>query len=1356
MARLRKVLGPGAIETSPDGGYRLVADRVEVDKDSFEKLVARGRQLAATGEPDRAATAVAGALALVRGDPYRNLHHWAPAASEIARLTDLIRTAEEDLLEARLAVGEHREVASHAEALVAQDPLRERRWEALALAQYRCGRQADALGSLRRARSVLREQLGIDPGPDLVALEERILRQDESLRAVAEPRAVSAECPYKGLAPLDVGDPLFGRDTEVATCLARSPETGMLVVTGPSGSGKSSLVRAGLVPALERQGRRCQVVVPGTAGDLDLPSDHKPAPVLVIDQFEQIFLTDRPPAVVRAACASVAAYATSRALVVITVRGDYFGALAVDPALGRLAEDNLLLLGPPTGDALREAIERPATDAGLRLEPGLVDLVVRDTEGEPGALPLMSHALAETWRRRDGNVLTVAAYRASGGISGAVARSADRLYESLPPDQRTALRSVLLRLVMPSLDGEPRRCRIPSRAVGGDTARDEITARLIAARLVTAEDGILEISHEALVRAWPRLQAWLDEDSAGLRVLRHLAVAAEGWEGLGRPDSELYRGARLEAAQEYRASHAPDLTPGEREFLEASLRRSESEQAALRARAMTDARQNRRLRVLLTMAACLLLLAVGAVVVADRRGDEARRAAVEATIQAVVNQSLALRSTDRDVAALIAVEAHRRWPDDPRVLSALLGTFTGSLGFVSNQYVDDAEQLTGALIPGTTDAVVFRDWMRPFVMNLSTGTTVRTMAHPSGDQPVYGYGIAVSADGRRTAMLIDLPRAACGDEVTLTEDGTCGAIVVYDVRTGQPLTDPVVTPDGHGAPGAIALNVDGSLVAAVASGSGVVTVHDASDGSLLSRLPGLGVPARPDQPFTGAVTFGPDGTLYATSLTGRVRAIRPRSGAVVQSLSAPEEHAEQHVAVGTDGLLVVSGRAGMAAFDIRSGERLWIADFRGTTPDPCPWFAAAQATERLYCGTYYGEVEERDRLTGRSTGRVLDIQLGMVGKLAVTADGSELVAFGAGTPAVTRWRLDGSGPVSTRIADGYIAADRFGYEDNSLVVARRTPDATSGDDFHDYALWDTDEDRIVDDIRPDLREGIGGIGWVGPGLLSGMDLSELQFRWYDVATRHLVDGPKFGVECEHLYPSADGGRAYCGSADGQVWTIDVSQRKLIEPTIQVDGRVESVSATRGGETVVVTSWTDHGPETVVVDGTTGTVLSGPIVGPEITSVSLGGTLLGTVDGAITRYDLETLEPLGELAGARGQVNSLQFSDDGRLLLATSNDQSVALYDVRTGTRLGDPIATSSPLVYQGFLRPDGEALAITDAAGVVVWDLDPDHLEDAACAMAGRNLTRTEWTSYLPDLGSYRETCHGVEPLSESAANDAA
>ena len=235
-----------------------------------------------------------------------------------------------------------------------------------------------------------------------------------------------------------------------------------------------------------------------------------------------------------------------------------------------------------------------------------------------------------------------------------------------------------------------------------------------------------------------------------------------------------------------------------------------------------------------------------------------------------------------------------------------------------------------------------------------------------------------------------------------------------------------------------------------------------------------------------------------------------------------------------------------------------------------------------------------------------------------------------------------------------------------------------------------------------------------------------------------MSGPDIGVECDHLWASLDGMLAYCGGEDGLVWTIDVAARRLREPTIHVDGWVQSVSATQGGERVVVTSATEAGPETVVVDAATGDTLAGPLPGPDITSVSLQGTLVGTQGGAIARYDLNTLDLLGELPGARGEINSLQFSGDGRLLLATSNDQSVSLYDVGTGARLGDLISTNAPLIYPAFLRPDGGALATTDADGVVVWDLDAGHLEAAACAVAGRNLTRSEWLSYLGTLGSFR------------------
>ncbi|RZS64525.1 DNA-binding SARP family transcriptional activator [Agromyces ramosus] len=1338
IVRLRKALSHDAIQTSRDGGYLLAMDRVTVDADRLEELIARGREFLATGEADRAATALARALALVRGEPYRAIEHWPPAATEAERLIEVIRSAEDDLLDAHLALGQHREAVGEAGALVAQDPLRERRWAGLALAQYRCGRQADALESIHRARMLLREQLGIDPGPDLLGLEQRILHQDASLDDIAEPRPVSTSCPYKGLAPLGVGDQLFGRDADVAELLERSGATGLLVIAGPSGSGKSSLVRAGLVPALERRGRRCRVTVPGPTGAIEVPDGSDASTVLIIDQFEHALLGDRPPDTVRSDLSALAQHAASRALMIIVVRADQLAALGIEPAIGRLAEENLHFVTAPIGPALREAIERPAIEAGLRVEPGLVDLVMRDTEDEPGALPMMSHALAETWQRRDGNVLTVEAYRASGGIRGAVARTADRVYESLAEPQRRAVRSVLLRLVVPSVDGLPMRSRVASGALQKNPEWDEVVSRLIAARLVTAEDGALEISHEALARAWPRLRSWLDEDAAGLRLLRHLSAAAEGWESLGRPDSELYRGARLQAAEEYREAGSPDLTAAERDFLDASMARSASEQDAMREQARREARQNRRLRILLAASAALLLVTVGAVVVAQRQGADARDQAEQATIEAIVNRSLALRSTDRDIAALLAVEAHRRWPDDPRVTGALLGTFTTDVGIVGNDYLDDARSLRGAMLPGGSLALVARDGTRPAIVDVATGRVVAAIEMPEGHGPVHGSGVSVSADGSRAAVLVAVPQAECGDDGGITEGGTCGAFVVYDLESGEALVGPIVTPDG---PGGVAISPDGTSVGVVGGGSGVVMLYDVEEQRLVGVVPGLPVPsAGPGWAATSAVTFGQDGRLYAGSAAGPIRAFRADTGELDATLDVPTGHSNRHLAIGSDGVLVAAGTAGLVALDSTSGTPRWTVGLGGVNPDPCPWFAASVATERLYCGSHYGEIEERDRLTGQRTGRILDTQLGDVGDLAVTPDGSELVVFGAETPAITRWRLDGSGPVTTRIADGYAAMDRFGYEDDTLLVARRPAEATIDDDFTDYALWDVDEDRMLDDIPQDLQNQLQGIGWVGRGLLSGMDTSAGLLRWYDTDGRSLVDGPRIGGECDHIWPSADGSRAYCGGANGQVQAIDAVSRTLVGPTMQVDGHVWSVSATRGGERVVVSSATESGSRTVVFDAA-GRVLAGPAPGAFLTSVSLDGTLMGTSGGAITRYDLDTLEPLGELAGASGEVNTLQFSDDGALLLATSNDQTASLYDVATGTRLGDPISTSAPFIYPAFMQPDGTALVVTDANGIVRWDLEPDHLATAACHVAGRDLSPTEWSTYLADLGEYRETC---------------
>ncbi|MDT7578688.1 MAG: hypothetical protein QOH17_5021, partial [Pseudonocardiales bacterium] len=878
------------------------------------------------------------------------------------------------------------------QALVAEDALRERRWAALAMAQYRCGRQADALQTLRRARTLLREQLGADPGPELSGLEEQMLRHDHALRPVPAHRRVAAQCPYKGLAPLEAGDDLFGRDMEIADCADRLGASPLLVVAGPSGSGKSSLIRAGVVPELRRRGRNCLVLVPEPDGTLRLPAVQK-AMVLVVDQLEDILAAARATDEVAAVCSALAAYA-ERAPVLLAVRADHLGDLALVPALGRLAEQNLHLLSTLAGDALRDAIVKPAEAAGLRLEPGLVELIMRDTEGEPGALPLMSHALVETWRCREGNVLTAEAYRATGGIQGAVARSADRLYESLPPSQRRVLRSVLLRLVTATADGAPTRTRVPSRVLRGDPAREHVLALLIRARLVTASNEIVEISHEALARAWPRLTAWLDEDSAGLRGLRHLAAAADGWDSLGRPDSELYRGARLEAIDEYRQSAHPDLTPVECDLLDASMQHAQTERMQLRRQASLDARRTRRLRVLLAATASLLVVAGLAGIAARNSARDARAARDDARLEALVNRSLALRQTDRDVAALLAIEAVRRWPGDPRARSALFGTFTAAPGFLGNRYMPNAQSLLGARIPHTEKVIVARDGRYLQVRDLDTGELVHTL--PTTDLGnLEGMDVAVSGDGRRIAQLL-----AC-------ERSPCSFVLVYNLITGQPIGRPIrLAVSGE----RVAISDDGTVVAAASARDGAVTVFTA-DGKQIADIPSLPRPKDAGQTtHTGGVAFGPDGLLYLGSLAGPIRVVEPRGGKLLRTLAAPAYFSNVHLHIGADGIVVAVGQRGMLSLNASTGTTRWAVDLRGKDPDPCPWFAASETAGHLYCGSHYGEIEERSRATGQRTGVVLDTQLGDVGELSLSDDGGEIDAFGADSPAISRWRLDGSGP----------------------------------------------------------------------------------------------------------------------------------------------------------------------------------------------------------------------------------------------------------------------------------------------------------------------------------------------------------
>jgi WD40 repeat protein len=412
-------------------------------------------------------------------------------------------------------------------------------------------------------------------------------------------------------------------------------------------------------------------------------------------------------------------------------------------------------------------------------------------------------------------------------------------------------------------------------------------------------------------------------------------------------------------------------------------------------------------------------------------------------------------------------------------------------------------------------------------------------------------------------------------------------------------------------------------------------------------------------------------------------------------------------------------------------------------------------------------IEERDLATGQRTGVRRETQLGGLSDLAITDDGRELVVFG-GDRTVSRWRVDGSGPVTTHVAEGRVVMDGFDPSGETLLVAGRDRLAVGSTEPPDFGVWDPATDRVVDPIDEDLFGAI----WAGPNLLAVV-YADGTSGYYDLAARRRIDPgdvAEVRVPVSKAWLSAGDTRLYVSritDSGCEIRTYDPATRTRVDPTITLDEGcyyVRSLSATPDGDRVVVTAHVlaeaDIAGErsgdrvTTVHDGTTGEQVGKRLLG--ISEVGVNDELLvgsePTTD--LTLYDLATLRPEGKLPGGRTIASALDFSADGTVLLAASYDDTVSLYDVATRTRIGEPIPARSPNpgLIPGFLRPDGGAVAVTDRNGVAVWDLAPDRLADAACQLAGRNLTRTEWGTYLAGLGEYRATCPELPPDTDGSA----
>jgi len=612
-------------------------------------------------------------------------------------------------------------------------------------------------------------------------------------------------CPYKGLAAFDVADApyFFGRERLIAELVARLVGAPLLGIVGPSGSGKSSVTRAGLLPAL------ASGVLPGShewAQVLMRPGEHplrelaealayvgdEPRIVIAVDQFEETFTIcgdehERSAFIVELGAA--AADPAGRYVVVIALRADFYGRCAGYPELSGLLAANHVLVGSMQRDELRRAIERPAERVGLRVDPELVDALVADVGDEPGALPLLETALLELWQRREGRRLRYSVYERSGGVRGAVARLAEDAFGQLDEGQQILARGVLMRLASEGATGGVERCRVSLAEL--ETDRNEELARAVALltdrRLLTATLGWIELAHEALLREWPRLRDWIEADRAGLRLHRNLTAAAREWQGLDRDEDSLLRGTRLTETLEWARDNPQSLNEAEREFLSASEARQQLEQ--------TERRRRTRLTIGGLSTAVVLVSAVALIALlqsweAGRQRDIAasRGLAASATamldVDPALSLELALRALERRDTmqaenvlrqATYATRAIDVWPTHRGVARALsvskdgLTVATGGDdGTIAIRRMDSGRLLSriksssapvasvalspdGRRVVGVRDngtvtisAVDGRD-SRP-VLDLGNEAVLAQQS------PNYGVAVSFSPDGRRLAV----------------------------------------------------------------------------------------------------------------------------------------------------------------------------------------------------------------------------------------------------------------------------------------------------------------------------------------------------------------------------------------------------------------------------------------------------------------------------------------------------------------------------------------------------------------------------------------------------------------------------
>jgi WD40 repeat protein/DNA-binding SARP family transcriptional activator len=1093
------------------------------------------------------------------------------------------------------------------------------------------GRTAAGCAELRSMESELTDTVA-----ELQAARERVALDGGDETPVV--------CPFKGLASFEVADApyFFGRERLVAELVARLVGAPLLGLVGPSGSGKSSVLRAGLLPALAAgvlpgsEGWNQVVIRPGErplrelrVAAAGLGDDRRS--VLAVDQFEETFTACRDEqerAAFIAELVNIARAGDGRGIVVLAIRADYYGHCAAYSQLAGLLAANHVLVGSMRRDELRRAVECPARRVGLHVDRELADALVADVEDELGGLPLLSTTLLQLWQYRDGRHLRLAAFEHSGGVRGAVARLAEDAFTQLDDARQTVARDVVIRLVGLGAQGAVERRRVALAEFA--TEQSEDVARVLALftdrRLLTVSTATVEIAHEALLREWPRLCRWIEEDREGLRIQGSLTAAAQEWRRLDRDEGALYRGVRLTEALQWRAHRDVPLSEPEDEFL------ASSEASGARDRV------TRRRRIGLTGAAvATLAAAVVAIVVivlfAGRERDIAasrdlatksltliatdpglalaiahealQRSDTEQAQNAVRQATLAHRATKvivahNGVAFDIATSADGRMAATAggdhtvRIWSVARGRRVGEItGYGSEvravSFSRDGERIASAALDGEIAVAAASGGARHVITRLERDDFARSI-----DFGADGRMLAIGTDGGRVALvrladgavrgLSSAPAAAVSavdfdrDARRVVSAGADGFARIWNVAGGRPIELP------HGRRLlAASFSPNGARVA-TAGYSGVVRLWDAGNGRRLSRIQ---VSAQP----LGSVRFSSDGQRIVTGgFDGVIRLSAVRGGTLLAEMRGHASPARADF-VPRSGAIVSAQDDGTL--------RTWIA------PE-----------------------------TKVSTRRGAVPSFSPDGKLVVS--GSDEGPIHVWNPSTGR----------DRELIGHTRASYPQFSPDGSQIVSASPDYT-------VRLWDvkTGQSHVVPTVGEqkfsaaiDASGERIAVGGIGPLVIQALDGS-LRLRLH--GHRGRVTALVFSPDSQHLLTGSDDGTAI-------VWNARSGAR---ERTLRGhDGIVRGVAYSDDGRRIATTGsdgtvrvWPADGGDAVILMGHEGRVNTVRFDGRGDRLVSAGG------DGTIRIWDAGGGDALVVLYRHKGVASGADFSGDGRHVVSAGDD-----------------------------------------------------------------------------------------------------